>query len=207
MEIIHKYFPDLSSIQYDRLAKLENLYNDWNQKINLISRKDISQLYERHVLYSMSIGKFFSFRHPLSIMDVGTGGGFPGIPLAIIFPESEFLLVDSTGKKIKVVKDIIDKTGLKNCNAIHERAENIKSHFDFIVSRAVTNFDDFANRFKNMVKPGQKSNFPNGIIYLKGGDFEEEIRKFRKNTVVYSLSDVFDEEFFTTKKIIYLKIK
>jgi len=207
MEIIHKYFPDLSRKQDRQLALLQELYYDWNEKINVISRKDILHLYERHILHSLSIGKFFSLNHSLKILDVGTGGGFPGIPLAILFPESKFILVDSIGKKIKVVKDIIQKTELHNCIAIHGRAEKVKQEFDFIVSRAVTRFDSFVSVFLKKIKPGQTAEFPNGIIYLKGGEFEEELKNFKKQIIVYSISEIFEEEFFETKKIIYLKKK
>lgn len=207
MEIIHKYFPDLSAKQIQQFTLLQELYSEWNEKINVISRKDISHLYERHVLHSLSIGKLFPLNHSLKIMDVGTGGGFPGIPLAILFPDSDFFLVDSIGKKIKVVKDIIRKTELENCKAIHERAEKIKDKYDFIVSRAVTRFDNFASVFRKKVRPGQIAEFPNGIIYLKGGEFEDELKKFKKHTAVFSISEFFEEEFFKTKKIIYLEIK
>ncbi|MFW5820151.1 MAG: 16S rRNA (guanine(527)-N(7))-methyltransferase RsmG [Bacteroidota bacterium] len=206
MEIIHKYFPNLSRKQIQQFALLQKLYTDWNEKINIISRKDISHLYERHILHSLGIAKFFPLDHSLKILDVGTGGGFPGIPLAILFPEADFTLVDSVGKKIKVVKDVIQKTELENCRAIHQRAEKIKGQFDFIVSRAVTRFDNFVSIFNSKIKPGIKTGFPNGILYLKGGEFDEELKNFKKNSEVYPLSQVFEEEFFETKKIIYLKI-
>lgn len=206
MEIIHKYFPDLTPLQIARLTELENIYTRWNQKINLLSRKDIPFLYERHILHSLSIGKYFHFSGDTRILDVGTGGGFPGIPLAILFDETHFLLADSIGKKILAVNDIIHQLELKNCTAIQARAETIPEKFDFIVSRAVTNFRDFIKLTSGKIRPGKKINYPNGIIYLKGGYFEDEIRSVKNAVSIISLSDLFEEEFFLTKKIIYLKI-
>jgi 16S rRNA (guanine527-N7)-methyltransferase len=205
MEIIHKYFPDLNPEQEEKLARLENLYADWNSKINLISRKDIPHLYERHVLHSLSICKFFSFAPGLAFLDVGTGGGFPGIPLAIMFPDSEFTLVDSIGKKIRVVKDIADKLQLKNCRTVHSRVEQVKMKYDFIVSRAVTNFNSFFQLVKKNLEDKKKIKNQSGIIYLKGGDVENEIQSFKEFIEIFSISDFFTEEFFQTKKIIFLK--
>jgi 16S rRNA (guanine527-N7)-methyltransferase len=207
MDLIQKYFPHLSDSQLQKFSLLGELYNEWNPKINLISRKDIPHLYERHILHSMSIGKYFHFEKGTKIMDVGTGGGFPGIPLAILFPEVSFHLVDSIGKKIKVVSDIIEKTELKNCTAEQTRAENVKRKFNFIVSRAVTNFGDFVKLVRGKIFPERRDGISNGIIYLKGGEFSEEISIFKEKISIYSLSDVFEEEFFETKKIIYLKVK
>jgi 16S rRNA (guanine527-N7)-methyltransferase len=206
MELIQKYFPDLSDSQLYTFSLLGDLYYDWNQKINLVSRKDIPHLYERHILHSLSIGKYFHFEKGEKIMDVGTGGGFPGIPLAILFPEVKFHLVDSIGKKIMVVNDIINKIELKNCSAENVRAENVREKFNFIVSRAVSNFNDFVKLTSSKVTPVRKKGKTSGIIYLKGGDFEQEIAHFREKISIYSISDVFEEEFFLTKKIIYLKV-
>ena len=206
MEIIHKYFPELTTDQEKKLSDLGKLYNYWNEKINLISRKDISYVYLRHILHSLSICKFISFLPEEKIMDVGTGGGFPGIPLAIMFPDANFTLVDSRGKKIIVVQDIINKLDLKNCNALHTRAENINQKFNFIASRAVTDFESFYKLVNKKIII-EKNNAPrNGIIYLKGGEFEKEIKKFREKITLFSIADYFEEDFFQTKKIIYLKV-
>jgi 16S rRNA (guanine527-N7)-methyltransferase len=190
----------------EKLNSLNHLYTEWNEKINLISRKDLPHLYERHILHSMSIARFFTFPSNSEIMDIGTGGGFPGIPLAILFPESKFLLVDSIGKKIKAVQTIISELKLDNCQAKQQRAEKVSQKFNFIVSRAVSRFDTFASMFKSKISPVQKSKTQNGIIYLKGGDFDEELIKFRENTRIFNISDIYEEEFFETKKIIYLKV-
>ncbi|MGC9341771.1 MAG: 16S rRNA (guanine(527)-N(7))-methyltransferase RsmG [Bacteroidales bacterium] len=206
MDLIQKYFPDLSDNQLHKFSLLGELYNDWNQKINLVSRKDIPHLYERHILHSLSIAKFFHFENGTKIMDVGTGGGFPGIPLSILFPEAHFHLVDSIGKKIKVVNSIIEKIELKNSSAEHARAEKVKGKFNIIVSRAVTNFSDFVKLTRSKLIPGKIKGFTNGIIYLKGGDFQEEIQPFKDKVTIYSISDIFEEKFFETKKIIYLRI-
>ena len=205
MELIRKYFPDLTPKQLEQLNLLGDLYSSWNQKINLISRKDMPHLYERHILHSLSIYKYIPFKSGAKILDVGTGGGFPGIPLAICNPEAEFHLSDSIRKKITVVNDVIQQLQLKNCKGINARAENISENYHFIVSRAVTNFPDFHKlihkkiRNKN-VDPLKK----NGIIYLKGGDFTSEIMSFKKKMEIINLSDYFQEEFFTTKNILYL---
>lgn len=206
MDLIQKYFPDLSNSQLHKFSLLGELYCDWNQKINLVSRKDIPHLYERHILHSLSIAKFFHFENGTKIMDVGTGGGFPGIPLSILFPEAHFHLVDSIGKKIKVVNDIIEKIELKNCSAEHARAEKVKGKFNIIVSRAVTNFSDFVKLTRSKLIPGKIKGFTNGIIYLKGGEFQAEIQPFQDKVTIYSISDIFEEKFFETKKIIYLRI-
>lgn len=205
-EIIAKYFPNLDDSQMNQYSQLESLYTEWNEKINIISRKDISELYVRHVLHSLSIAKIIEFKSDTKIIDVGCGGGFPGIPLAIFFPQVEFLLVDSIGKKIKVVNEVSQALNLQNVQAIQERSENIKEKFDFVVSRAVTAFPQFVQFTRHLVTKKQKNALPNGILYLKGGDFSEEIKPFGKNVELFDISKMFDEEFFVTKKIIYLPI-
>lgn len=185
---------------------MDPLYRDWNEKINLISRKDIDSLYERHVLYSLAIAKIVSFRPGTRILDVGTGGGFPGIPLAILFPDTHFVLIDSTGKKIKVVQAVADELELKNVTAIHTRAEEIKEQFDFVISRAVTAFPAFVDLVKKNVSSKAQNALPNGIIYLKGGDFEDEIKDFKRKVEVTEISGFFTEPFFETKKVVYLPV-
>jgi 16S rRNA (guanine527-N7)-methyltransferase len=204
MEIILKYFPALNNIQQKQFESLLPLYAEWNSKINVISRKDIDQLYERHVLHSLSIAKIIDFKKGTQILDVGTGGGFPGIPLAIMFPEANFHLVDSIGKKIKVVDEVAAEIGLKNLSSEHSRAENVKGKFDFIVSRAVTRLPDFHQWVSGKVKPKSKNSLPNGILYLKGGDFSDEIKQIKTTSKVYELSEFFSEAFFETKKLIHL---
>jgi len=205
MEIIKKYFPEITKVQMEKIDALEPLYRNWNEKINVISRKDIDSLYEKHVLHSLSIAKIIKLSPGTKVMDVGTGGGFPGIPLSIIFPETKFLLIDSVGKKIKVVKSIVESLGLKNVEARQQRAETICDHFDFIVSRAVTSFPLFVSWVKDKIEYKQKNEIGNGILYLKGGDFEDEIKHFGKRAHVYNLKDFFEEKFFETKKIIHLR--
>ena len=206
MKIIKKYFPELSELQVSQFERLEELYKDWNSKINVISRKDIDELYLRHVLHSLGIAKVQNFSAGSKILDVGTGGGFPGIPLAILFPETEFHLVDSIGKKIKVVKGIAEALELKNLKADHIRAEEVKGEFDFIVSRAVTTMPDFVKWVRKKVAKNQKNELRNGILYLKGGDLTEELSIFTSASL-YDLSDFFEEEFFETKKVVHLPIK
>jgi 16S rRNA (guanine527-N7)-methyltransferase len=206
MEIINKYFPDLSPGKKEKFAALGELYTEWNSKINVISRKDISELYTKHVLHSLAIAKFTSFTPGTKILDVGTGGGFPGIPLAIMFPETEFHLIDSTGKKIKVVNEVAQAVGLKNVTATHIRVEQLKGKYDFIVSRAVTAFPAFVKLCNNKLLKEQKNSISNGIIYLKGGDFNNEIKPFRKRISVIPLSSYFSEPFFETKKLIHLSM-
>jgi 16S rRNA (guanine527-N7)-methyltransferase len=206
MEIILKYFSSLTSEQKECFGKLMELYTDWNSKINVISRKDIDELYTHHVLHSLSIAKFIQFKPGTKIIDVGCGGGFPGIPLAIMFPETHFTMVDSIGKKITVVKEISESLGLKNISAYHERAEKLSGRFDFVVSRAVTAFPAFVNLTSKLVATKNVNAIPNGIIYLKGGDFSEEIKPFRKIADIVDISAYFDEPFFETKKIIFLPI-
>lgn len=204
MQYILKYFPDLTEEKKEKFTKLNSLYNYWNERINLISRKDIGELYLKHILHSLSVAKFIQFRAGTKIMDVGTGGGFPGIPLAIYFPDCEFLLVDSIEKKVKVVKDIIEKLELKNCSAMVTRVEKINKKFDYIVSRAVAPLPKFYGWVKSNIsnKPGNL--LPNGIIYLKGGDLDQELEPFEDWYTLTSISKYFEEDFFETKKIIHL---
>ena len=203
MQSILKYFPSLSNKQINQYKDLENLYNEWNSKINVISRKNLSELYINHVLHSLSIAKFISFKKGTSILDIGTGGGFPGIPLAVLFPEVNFLLVDSIGKKIKVVNKICESIKLKNVYTKHIRAEEVDLKFDFIVSRAVTNMKDFKIISKGKIKNNHINEIKNGIIYLKGGDLSKEMNNISHES--YNISNYFSEDFFKTKKIIYIK--
>ena len=204
VSIITKYFPDLTPHQVEQFTQLMDLYTHWNSQINVISRKDIDLLYERHVLHSLGIAKVTQFAPGSKIMDVGTGGGFPGIPLAIMFPEVDFLLVDSIGKKIKVVNEVAVGLGLKNVRTTHERAEKINEQFDFIVSRAVTEFPEFYSWIRNKVSKKNKNEFENGILYLKGGDLKEELKSFRNRILLFELKNHFTEEFFDTKKVVYM---
>lgn len=203
MERILNYFPHLSSTQKEQFSELGPLYAEWNERINVISRKDIEALYLRHVLHSLGIAKVQDFLPGSRVLDIGTGGGFPGIPLAIMFPETKFVLVDSIGKKIKVVGEIARELRLENVEAVHGRAEKQKGQFDFIVSRAVTNMSDFVKWTRNKFSKENRHPLPNGILYLKGGDLSEELKPFQK-TRIYSLSDYFEEDFFETKKVVYL---
>lgn len=206
MDEILKQFPYLTENQIQQFEKLESLYHDWNAKINVISRKDIDELYTKHVLHSLAIAKIQSFEEGSSVLDVGTGGGFPGIPLAILFPETNFYLIDVIAKKIKVVQAVIDALELKNVKAEQMRAENVKEEFDFIVSRAVTNMTDFVSWIKNKIKKHSNHKLKNGILYLKGGDLTEELAAF-PNAVQYNISDFFKDEFFETKKVVHLPLK
>ncbi|MES2812378.1 MAG: 16S rRNA (guanine(527)-N(7))-methyltransferase RsmG [Bacteroidota bacterium] len=206
MEEILKYFPNLSEEQINQFQKLEALYQDWNAKINVISRKDIDELYTKHVLHSLAIAKVQSFEPGTYVLDVGTGGGFPGIPLAILFPETRFYLIDVIAKKIKVVQAVAEGLGLKNVKAEQLRANLVKGDFDFIVSRAVTNMPDFVSWIKDKIKKQNKHQLPNGILYLKGGDLTEELAAFPKATE-YNISDFFEPEFFETKKVVHLPLK
>ncbi len=206
MEEILKYFPNLTENQIEQFRKLEGLYLDWNAKINVISRKDIDQLYLKHVLHSLAIAKIQKFEPGTYVLDVGTGGGFPGIPLAILFPETRFYLIDVILKKINVVKSVADVLGLKNVKAEQLRAENAKGDYDFIVSRAVTNMPDFYSWVKDKIKKQNKHELKNGILYLKGGDLTEELKDFPKATE-YAIADFFDDEFFETKKVVHLPLK
>lgn len=206
MQEILKHFPNLSETQIAQFAKLKELYTEWNAKINVISRKDIEELYTRHVLHSLGIAKVMEFKPGADVMDVGTGGGFPGIPLAILFPETNFYLIDVIAKKIKVVQEVTNGLGLKNVKAEQKRAETVKKDFDFIVSRAVTNMPDFVVWVRGKIKKDQNHDLPNGILYLKGGDLTEELAVFQKVTL-YNLSDYFEDEFFETKKVVHLAMK
>lgn len=204
-KLIH-YFPELTSSQISQFETLVELYNYWNSKINLISRKDINEIEVRHFLHSLSIAKFFSFKPKTNILDIGTGGGFPGIPLAVIFPEVNFHLTDSIGKKIKVVNEIKNNLGLKNVYAEHIRSENVKNSYDFIVNRAVTNMSNLVSLIGDKISNiNNHGSINNGIISLKGGDLENELNPF-KNSQIYQLNEFFDEPFFETKKIVYLPI-
>lgn len=205
-ETVFKYFPNLSEVQQKQIVLLEELYKDWNQKINVVSRKDIDELYLRHVLHSLGIAKFQEFKNGSDIMDVGTGGGFPGIPLAILFPEVNFILVDSIGKKIKVVDEVVEGLGLKNVKTKNMRVEEIPQKFDFIVSRAVAAMPTFVHWVKGKIKKESQHERRNGILYLKGGDLEEELKTYR-NAEIVNLTDYFDHDFFETKKIVYLPLK
>jgi 16S rRNA (guanine527-N7)-methyltransferase len=204
-DIVFKYFPDLTEQQRAQIEQLPELYNLWNSQINVISRKDIDLLFERHVLHSLGIAKIMTFLPGENVLDVGTGGGFPGIPLAIMFPQTQFHLVDSIGKKIKVVQEVSNALGLTNVNASHARAEQIDEKFDFVVSRAVTQLRDFYPWVRAKFKKQSGNKLPNGILYLKGGDLDQEIKESGLKVQQYHLKDHFTEEFFETKQVIYVK--
>ena len=203
--LILKYFPDLSELQIEQFSRLEELYTLWNSQINVISRKDTDNFYERHVLHSLGIAKIMSFTDNSDILDIGTGGGFPGIPLAILFPKCNFTLVDSIGKKIKVVNEVAKALELSNVIGIHARAEEIKTKFDFIVSRAVTAMPSFITWIDKKFKKENKNPLPNGVLYLKGGDLMEEMSSIKKHYQFHDLNKIYQEEFFETKKVVYLK--
>lgn len=204
MELILKYFPDLTEEQKKQFAALYDLYLDWNSKINVISRKDIENLYEHHVLHSLGIAKVISFKPGTKIMDLGTGGGFPGIPLAILFPEVKFHLVDSIGKKVRVATEVANSIGLKNVTFRHARAEEEKQTFDFVVSRAVMPLTDLMKIIRKNISSKQHNALPNGLICLKGGELEHEAMPFKNKTVLWDLKDFFEEDFFETKKVVYV---
>ncbi|WP_106793147.1 16S rRNA (guanine(527)-N(7))-methyltransferase RsmG [Aquimarina sp. Aq78] len=206
MDIILKYFQNLTEEQRLQFSKLEDLYTEWNAKINVISRKDIELLYERHILHSLGIAKILEFKPGAQVLDVGTGGGFPGIPLAILFPETQFYLVDVIAKKIRVVNEVADALDLNNVKAEQRRAGTFDNRFDFIVSRAVTNMPDFVKWIRKNIAKKNNHELQNGILYLKGGDLTEELALFPK-AVEHKLSDVFEEEFYETKKVVYLPLK
>tara|TARA_B000000460_G_scaffold86434_1_gene60160 strand:- start:524 stop:1171 length:648 start_codon:yes stop_codon:yes gene_type:complete len=201
-----KYFPDLTEDQLEKFTKLKDLYKDWNLKINVVSRKDIDEIYLRHVLHSLGIAKVQQFRSGSTVMDVGTGGGFPGIPLAILFPETQFHLVDSIGKKIKVVNEVKEGLGLENVKTSNCRVEEIDEQYDFIVSRAVAQMETFVRWVKGKIKKKSNHELKNGILYLKGGDLSEELAKY-ETAKIYNLSDYFEEDFFETKKVVHLPMK
>ena len=206
MKLIHTYFNDLSEAQIQQFTQLESLYKDWNLKINVVSRKDIDELYLRHVLHSLGIAKVQGFLPGSKILDVGTGGGFPGIPLAILFPETEFHLVDSIGKKIKVVEEVRDGLGLQNVKVTNARVETIDDQYDFIVSRAVAQMETFVRWVKGKVLKNSNHQLKNGILYLKGGDLTEELANYSSATI-YPISDYFSEDFYVTKSVVHLPLK
>ena len=206
MEIIQKYFPHLTEHQVEQFAQLEALYNDWNAKINVISRKDIQNLYEHHVLHSLGIAKVVNFKDGTTVMDLGTGGGFPGIPLAILFPNVQFHLVDSIGKKVRVAHEVATAIGLKNVKFSHARAEEIKEQYDFVVTRAVMPMVDLVKVARKNISKEQHNAVPNGIIALKGGELAGEIASMRNISTVWELSDFFEEEYFKTKKVVHVTI-
>ncbi|SMP32640.1 16S rRNA (guanine(527)-N(7))-methyltransferase RsmG [Chryseobacterium profundimaris] len=200
--LLLKYFPDLTEKQIEQFGKLEDLYHEWNEKINVISRKDMESLYEKHILHSLGIAKVMEFAPGTKVLDIGTGGGFPGIPLAILFPETEFTLIDSIGKKITVVQAVAEGVGVNNVNAIHGRAEKLKEKFHFVVSRAVTQMPEFLKWLKGKFEKEQFNPKHNGILYLKGGDLAEELAGIKCE--IFNLKNYFDEEFFDTKKVVYV---
>lgn len=206
MELINKYFPDITDEQRFRFGQLEDLYYYWNARVNVISRQDIETLYERHVLHSLGIAKVLQFKPGTSILDVGTGGGFPGIPLAILFPEAQFHLVDSIGKKIRVVEEIVQGLGLSNVRAEQVRAEKLDDSYEFVVSRAVTRITPFVGWVKRNISRNSFHTLRNGILYLKGGDLTEELSELKEKSCIYELSDYFEEEFFETKKVVYVPL-
>ena len=205
-DIVFKYFPDVSDLQRQQFLNLESCYHDWNKKINVVSRKDIDELYLRHVLHSLGIAKIQDFKVNAEVLDVGTGGGFPGIPLAILFPEAKFTMVDAIGKKIKVVNEVAQALHLKNVETHHSRVEDLPGQYDFIVSRAVAAMSTFVHWTKGKIKKDSAHERKNGILYLKGGDLTEELRPY-KTIETFQLTDYFEEDFFETKKVVYLPQK
>ena len=206
MELINKYFPSITSEQRERFAALDSLYRDWNSKINVISRKDIDNLYEHHILHSLGIAKLIAFKSGTRIMDLGTGGGFPGIPLAIMFPDVQFHLVDSIGKKIRVCDEVRTALGLTNVTTEWSRAENVKDKFDFVVSRAVMPLADLVKLIRKNIAKDSHNAMPNGLICLKGGELANEVMPMKSHTLITDLSDYFEEEFFETKKVVYVSL-
>lgn len=206
VNLILQYFPDLTETQKKQFAQLVDLYKEWNDQINVISRKDTENFYERHVLHSLAIAKVIQFKRGTSLLDVGCGGGFPGIPLAILFPDCKFHLVDSIGKKIKVVKEVASAIGLTNLEATHSRAEEIKAKYDFVISRAVTAMPKFISWIQNKFDKQDKNAYPNGVFYLKGGDLREEMQPVTRHKEYYDISEFFEGEFFETKKVVYVRM-
>lgn len=206
VERVYHYFPHLTEEQKEQFARLYAVYKEWNDQINVVSRKDFDLFYERHVLHSLGIAKMVDFKPTTNILDVGTGGGFPGIPLAILYPKVNFHLVDSIGKKIKVVHGVVESLGLKNVTAANQRAEEVKQKFDFVISRAVSHIDKFLPWVANKFYRKQKNAYPNGIFYLKGGDLTEEFENVKRHTEILDLQKCFSEEFFETKKVVYIKM-
>ncbi|MFT6845317.1 MAG: 16S rRNA (guanine527-N7)-methyltransferase [Flavobacteriales bacterium] len=204
MELLLKYFPDITPIQQKQFELLKPLYEEWNAQINVISRKDFDNFYERHVIHALGIAKIVSFKPGSAVLDIGTGGGFPGIPLAIMFPDTNFMLVDSIGKKIKVVNEVIEALGLDNAEGVNDRAENIKFQFDFVVSRAVTAMPKFLPWIKGKFLKKEINSIPNGLLYLKGGDLREEMKPVKRKWELHELGQFFSEEFFETKAVIYM---
>ena len=203
---IYSYFPNLSDLQQRQIEGLGGLYKDWNEKINVVSRKDVEELYERHVLHAMSIALFTSFAAGSKVVDVGTGGGFPGIPLAILFPEVQFTLVDSIGKKLKVVNEVVESLGLQNVTTVHNRIENVTEKFDFVVSRAVAAMPTFVHWVQHSIRKENKHEMANGIWYLKGGDLTEELAPYQEKVLIYDLHERISTPFFETKKLVYLPL-
>ena len=206
MELINKYFPNITEEQRQRFAALDALYRDWNSKINVISRKDIDNLYEHHILHSLGIAQVIKFKPGTRVMDLGTGGGFPGIPLAIMFPEVHFHIVDSIGKKIRVCDEVRTALGLTNVTTEWTRGENLKDKYDFVVSRAVMPLTDLVKLVRKNISPKAQNAMPNGLICLKGGELEHEVLPMKAHTLITSLSDYFEEEFFETKKVVYVSL-
>lgn len=206
MELIDKYFPNITVEQRERFAALDGLYRDWNSKINVISRKDIDNLYEHHILHSLGIAQYANFKPGTRIMDLGTGGGFPGIPLAIMFPDVHFHLVDSIGKKIRVCNEVSTALGLANVTAEWNRAENVKEKYDFVVSRAVMPLADLVKLIRKNISKDSHNALPNGLICLKGGELQHEVLPMKSHTLITDLSDYFQEEFFVTKKVVYVSL-
>lgn len=206
MELIDKYFPNITAEQRERFAALDGLYRDWNSKINVISRKDIDNLYEHHILHSLGIAQYANFKPGTRIMDLGTGGGFPGIPLAIMFPDVHFHLVDSIGKKIRVCNEVSTALGLANVTAEWNRAENVKEKYDFVVSRAVMPLADLVKLIRKNISKDSHNALPNGLICLKGGELQHEVLPMKSHTLITDLSDYFQEEFFATKKVVYVSL-
>jgi 16S rRNA (guanine527-N7)-methyltransferase len=206
MDIITQYFPNLTETQIEQFTKLEELYNDWNLKINVVSRKDIDEIYMRHVLHSLGIAKVQGFLPGSSVLDVGTGGGFPGVPLAILFPETQFHLVDSIGKKIKVVNEVVEGLGITNVKTTNDRVENVPGQYDFIVSRAVAQMETFVRWVRGHIKKKSIHDLKNGILYLKGGDLSEELAPYA-TAEIFPLTSYYKEDFFETKKVVYLPMK